>query len=250
MTSSPHHSLSGLLLVLMAVTLTACGTDSQTGATGSDAISSDGGSFDGNGSRTSADGVGGSDEPDSDIRGDSETPDFLGDTRDGGGADGDGDATDNQIYPCSMFNGELCCTDDGPVTAMCHSPSQPFCEDGSTPQTSCPDAPVDETGTPVTCANVQTLFADYIAAHNSCTTVEDCARIGGTMSCDCARSLGPASGAGVRKDAVTGTNVYFQVFGSEACKDDGPKICDADAGDISCTDGACVVGNKNCGLGF
>jgi hypothetical protein len=41
------------------------------------------------------------------------------------------------VSDCSLFNGEVCCTDEGPVSAKCPSPSQAYCEDGSEPKMSC-----------------------------------------------------------------------------------------------------------------
>jgi|GEM_PF-6988403 hypothetical protein len=41
------------------------------------------------------------------------------------------------VSDCSLYNGEVCCTSEGPISAKCPTPSQAYCEDGSEPKMSC-----------------------------------------------------------------------------------------------------------------
>ncbi len=95
----------------------------------------------------------------------------------------------------------------------------------------------------LSCANLDAKLNEYIAAHDSCATIDDCMAFGGAGTCDCARTYGAPSGNGIRKDAAAGLAPFGAKFGE--CTD-APKICDAAPGILSCTDGHCRVSWRSC----
>ncbi len=147
------------------------------------------------------------------------------------------------VPDCSLYNGELCCTDEGPVSAKCPVPSEPYCLDNSEPKMSCVQ---DSEGKAVTCDNVVELFTQYVAANSACSADSDCTAIGGAETCDCTAVLVSGSGSAIAKTAAADAAVYFDVYHSELCKSIQMDECDSAPAVISCNEGQCVAVSKSC----
>jgi hypothetical protein len=145
---------------------------------------------------------------------------------------------------CDAAPGELAC-DHG--QCVVHQRSCLDFDSGAPPDTSIDSSPevAVETATDaaLTCDSVQSEFAAYRAAHDACSSDDECTSIGGAGSCECSRSLGDGSGNGIRKDAVDGAKKYSDFFYASCST---PAVCDARPGAVHCTSGHCTVSWASC----
>lgn len=114
----------------------------------------------------------------------------------------------------------------------------------------------------LTCAQIQSGLGERLAAvSRQCTTAADCGAVGYASrdgiyaTCDCAPYFGTScTGTGVNAaawqadDRVQALLVEWtsRCATPEVCADGTLCGCDCGRGELSCRDGACVVGDYNC----